>query len=480
MTHARANGTRRATASWLSAAALFAVGSAGGCSCEDEANLTVLAEDFRVVEGVPTDDVTPPAVDRDVPVPNPDAYRVNVPYQCDSYEQLTLRKVDILWVVDTSASMEQEQIKLAQNFTSFINFLTSAQPPIDFHLGVMTTDTERENEASGVGPGWLRHPQGAPAAQHFIACDGGGSCNVGTPQQAVTAFQQVVQVGTDGNPVEKGLLAAMLGLTEPVISTRNAGFLRDDASLYVIVVSDEEDSSCLPFVAPGAAVECHSGPNCRCEDGPSWGDAKFFARFFDGLKGFGNEGAVGVAAIVATSQDVLDFDDRSGRTYVGCTNDPGDGCAIPDPANPGGAAECAMYAPRYVQVARETGGIATSICDEDFSAALSSLGFAVSGLKSEFKLSRAPFADSLDVVIVPDEPVACEDDAGCSGGLTCVRNRCAQRVSPSATEGYQWLRCQGGVPRNVLRTNGDLVPDPLQTIEICYEVDVGTDLSVCE
>ncbi len=124
------------------AATIVVAGAVAACDCGGAPPLQEITEDYRVVQGVPTDDVTPPSVLRDVPVANPDDFRVNVPYQCDSYEQLTLRKVDILWVVDTSPSMAQEQTKLAQNFASFITYLTSAQPPIDFHLGVITTDTE--------------------------------------------------------------------------------------------------------------------------------------------------------------------------------------------------------------------------------------------------------------------------------------------------------------------------------------------------
>ncbi len=67
---------------------------------------------------------------------------VNVPRQCDTYTQLSVRKVDILWVVDSSGSMEPKQQRLAANFQGFINQLVAANPPIDFHIAVTTTDTD--------------------------------------------------------------------------------------------------------------------------------------------------------------------------------------------------------------------------------------------------------------------------------------------------------------------------------------------------
>ena len=83
--------------------------------------------------------------------------------------------------------------------------------------------------------------------------------------------------------------------------------------------------------------------------------------------------------------------------------------------------------------------------------------------------------------MVPDEPVACDPaNPACPAGFECVRGRCAKPLDASATEGFQYLRCSSGVPKNAVRTNGSTVPEPLETIEICYQVDVGADLSQCQ
>ncbi len=46
--------------------------------------------------------------------------------------------VDVLFVVDNSGSMEQEQTKLAANFATFIQYFIDLE--LDFQLAVVTTD----------------------------------------------------------------------------------------------------------------------------------------------------------------------------------------------------------------------------------------------------------------------------------------------------------------------------------------------------
>jgi hypothetical protein len=59
----------------------------------------------------------------------------------------------------------------------------------------------------------------------------------------------------------------------------------------------------------------------------------------------------------------------------------------------------AVYGHRYVHAVALTGGLADSICDEDFSPLVSQLGLTLSGLQAEFELSRYPVLESLKVAI---------------------------------------------------------------------------------
>ncbi len=121
---------------------------------------------------------------------------------------------DILFVIDNSQSMAEEQALLGANFAAFVGILDGSYA--DWQMGVVTTDTSTSDA------GTLR----------------GG---ILTPDTAdiVAAFQSAVAVGTTGSRDERGLWAATLA-AEP---SRNPGFIRPDAKFNVVFVSDEDDHS---------------------------------------------------------------------------------------------------------------------------------------------------------------------------------------------------------------------------------------------
>lgn len=125
--------------------------------------------------------------------------------------------VDILWVVDSSFSMDEEQVQLASHAATFITFLSTA--PVDFQLGVTTTD-----EAAG---GALIGPQ--------LGRD--------TPDLTAAFVAQVTSIG-DGDRTEVGFLTA--------VAAAQSGQLRPKADLEVVFFTDEDDQSGL---SPGAFVQ---------------------------------------------------------------------------------------------------------------------------------------------------------------------------------------------------------------------------------
>lgn len=467
------------------AVGLVAFGLSG---CGDEAPLMQAFEDFRVVRGDPRAEFAPPVVHEADPVPG--GYRPSRPRRCDWFQQEPERPVDILVVVDNSASMAGEQAKLKSAIGSLVAGLVQAEPPFDFHFGVVTTDIDSDAGAAGAdpasrGPGRLRRVPGGTA--HYVACapgPGGVRCNVGdgAASSALAAIQALLDVGTGGSTSEKGLLAAMRALSEPLRSTENAGFLRAEAALSLVFVSDEEDSSCGPYVE---AAPCLASPSCKCEDSPAWGSVDYYRRFFRGLKGFGNEDAVRIAAIVAGNEVDLVFGDNTGRTYRGCTasGDASDPCFVPNEpggAGPGGVAECAFWAPRYAAVAAASGGGVVDICADDYTSALAELGLEGSGLRSEFPLGRPAVCGTIDVVVVPNPHILCDDEASCPGESPECVNRdgkhvCGKRIPGGLPEGWEYVICSGGTQRNVVRFSGRSIPEPLHEVEVCYDVDVGHD-----
>ncbi len=289
-------------------------------------------------------------------------------HQVDSFTQKASAKVDILWVVDNSASMQQEQINLGNNFNSFISFIETSL--IDYHIGVVSTDMD--------DPAFSGKLQGNPKV-----------IDPDTPN-AQAAFASNVQVGITGGGNEMGLLAAHDALTEPLVSSDNAGFLRDDASLAIIFVSDEDDHS--------------------------YGDVKFYERFFGTLKGVGNERKVIISAIVGDAPD---------------------GCS--------GADGQASYGERYHEVVEAWGESTASICSSNFASELEQLGLTVAGLSRKFTLSKEPDPDTVEV------RVDAHDGAG------------FQVIPEDPDTGW---RLQLDV--KTIFFDGDYVPPPEATVEVEY------------
>ncbi len=136
----------------------------------------------------------------------------------DIIRQADRQRVDVLWVVDNSCSMADDQDVLAENFVHFVDWFVEGR--LDFHLGVVTTDPENDR-------GMLRRVE----SNRWIDLD---------TEDPVGVFREMVRVGTDGVQAESGVWSTWLALDIQREST-NAGFLRRNASVHTIVVSDEDD-----------------------------------------------------------------------------------------------------------------------------------------------------------------------------------------------------------------------------------------------
>lgn len=134
--------------------------------------------------------------------------------------------VDILLVIDDSCSMADEQQALAANFQAFM--ADAAQSNADWHIGVTTTDTF---SVQGRLLGTASNPTVLTPATPNV-------------QQL---FASKVNVGVNGSGYEQPFAAMVAAVTEPNRSGPNAGFLRPQAPLAVVIVSDaEEQSSSTP------------------------------------------------------------------------------------------------------------------------------------------------------------------------------------------------------------------------------------------
>lgn len=146
----------------------------------------------------------------------------------DTFRQDSKPKADILLVIDDSCSMSDKQASLAANMNSFLQYATSNQ--VEFQMAVVVTEIGGAN---------------APVqSAQFRQTAAGNKILRPTTTNLQSEFSALVQVGTPGGS-ESCMYPATLALTAPLITdpTKNAGFLRNDAVLAVVCVTDAPDQA---------------------------------------------------------------------------------------------------------------------------------------------------------------------------------------------------------------------------------------------
>ena len=205
-------------------------------------------------------------------------------------------KVDVLFMVDNSPSMAPMQSALVTKFGSFLDvFQTRATAGsfADLHIGVVTSDFgagafdgeistdptthlftgcrpspgpgAAQNDPTGQGllqaigaqaPAGCMAPTGTPYIQYAFGANGPTTSNLPAGQDLAATFTCMASVGSLGCGFEHQLESVYQALkpTLPATSTNNAGFLRDDALLAVIFLTNEDDGS----VPPTATIYQHA------------------------------------------------------------------------------------------------------------------------------------------------------------------------------------------------------------------------------
>ncbi len=248
----------------------------------------------------------------------------------DSFVQNLIPRADVLFTVDNSCSMEPYQTSLANNFASFIGYAQNAN--VDWQIGVTTTDMD-EDGASTPLPGV---PVG-PATNGRLIGDGANPkiLTRNTPNVA-NLFSAKVNVGLEGDTNEQGLEASLRALTPPLSVNENAGFVRPDASLAVVLVTDARNQSEQP--------------------------AAYYVNSFLNIKGFNNAHMFSFNAIAG-------FNPKPPKT---CVYDEG-----PDDGT-------------FAEVVQQTNGVREEICTTDWATSLQGLGQAAFGFRTTFHLTNVP------------------------------------------------------------------------------------------
>jgi MYXO-CTERM domain-containing protein len=169
------------------------------------------------------------------------------------------RNVDVLFVVDNSTLMAEEQVKLIESFQTFQDVLAQLPGGLpDLHIGVVSSNM-------GAGPVQINNCQGdgddgiLQVGPYFGDPDvpdcatrpeGRFISDIALPDgtrdrnydgSMADTFACIARLGTNGCGFEQHLGAMRAALSD--FTPENAGFLRDDAVLAVVVVANEDDCS---------------------------------------------------------------------------------------------------------------------------------------------------------------------------------------------------------------------------------------------
>jgi len=176
-------------------------------------------------------------------------------------------KIDILFVVDNSGSMDLEQANLATNFPGFATlieqYMNSVGQTLDYHVGITSTDVKysittkagqitlpgtppvvipipESTNTSGSGTGTLSTSNKSGASCGFPA---GRTWLQRGDTDVSTKLACAADLGINGSPDEMPLEAARLALVDRVADGTHPGFLREDALLAIVFLTDENDCS---------------------------------------------------------------------------------------------------------------------------------------------------------------------------------------------------------------------------------------------
>jgi len=267
-------------------------------------------------------------------------------------------KVDILWVVDSSGSMSEEQAYLGTNFSAFIGQL--AATGADFQTAVTSTDICDDTLPADLAMRVCPVNFGGSTATRLRGSfrgDAGRKVLKSGDADIFTRFPSYAAVGVNGSGFEHGLKGAEMAVAKS-LSGANETLVRPDAFLAVIVVSDEEDDGIgLGINEPGRTSN-------YVADGLTtfrYTDDDFIA-YLQGVKGAGK---FSVSAITGTR-------------------------------NPDGTMCSSSHSvPReegtqYIKAAQKSGGIIQSICEPNWNDSLAKIGLDLNAQQTQITLEANP------------------------------------------------------------------------------------------
>lgn len=296
----------------------------GACKQNDfyeKTGLSEIGDEYNLPPGsasATTED--PHGLGTPTPTPTPSSTSTPTIVLSDKQESFTqnLAKngdVDILWVIDDSGSMSDNQTALANNFSSFIDSFLAKD--VDFKMAITTTDGTNGHNGKMVG----NSDKLTSDLAKF------------NKTEFLNNFRTWSRVGVAGSGREQGLKTA-----KSFFDRYSSSFLRQDAYLAIVFISDEEDQS------EKTVTE--------------------YLNFYKSLKS--NPAMVKAYSLV--TQKILPSQQWESIGH------------------------------RYNYVADQTNGLKGDL-DEDFAVTLNNIGTTISNLTDTFALNGSPYQNSIEVYV---------------------------------------------------------------------------------
>lgn len=348
-----------------------------------------------------------------------------VPEACEATPPVVApQKTDILFVIDNSGSMLEEQQGIATELPAFLAaFKAGSGVAQEFRVGVITTSVYQRLAVGDGSDSIIRsYPDqegrlqpvkdeaGQPTAERFIDS---------SDPLLLDKFQRLVVQGTMGSGQETPFEAVRLAVDSPLTRQSleeggNAGFLRDGARLLVVVVSDEEDCSSTSRPPPVALGQDPAVDACSSQADKLTSVEEYY-RIFQGLhdgRGASREvlwATIGPVSLTDKRAEAV-TEVSGGKTYVRNVDCP------------------TSYGPGYRQSALAQAFDSTranldSICKSNYQQTLVDIA------------ELATVAQSVDVVNLPDPRLAVVNVTRADGSVqTCTVANGDIRYEPSGED----------------------------------------------
>lgn len=233
------------------------------------------------------------------------------------------KDVDVLWVIDNSyINMKTHTDRIKKNMNVFHSGLENTGT--NYRVAATTMDMSSQGERGDLI----------------------GSVVEKNDPNAVQKLESLLTWTHDGSDAEKGLEAMKASIQKQIAMGNAASFLREDALLVIVFVTDDKDFSASTVSSYETFLNDVKGENT--EQRQNW---------------------------IANFIGITDLNDPNCKTY-GSFSGRGD---------------------RYIDLAQRSGGVSESICYTDFSSYLDQVTVRLKSVLNEYILDKKPILDSLAV-----------------------------------------------------------------------------------